>query len=44
LIYFLYIFEYGLLKPVEVILRRKRGKKGNNGRDGGNVAKKTTYD
>jgi hypothetical protein len=32
-LYFLHIHEYGTLKPAEVILRRERGKKENNGRD-----------
>jgi hypothetical protein len=31
--YFLSIYEYGTLKPVEVILRRGRGKRENNGSD-----------
>jgi hypothetical protein len=31
--YFLYIYEYGTLKPVEVILRRGRDERENNGRD-----------
>jgi hypothetical protein len=30
-VYFLYIYEYGTLKPVEVILRRGRGKREDNG-------------
>jgi hypothetical protein len=29
--YFLYIYEYGTLKPAEVILRRGRKKRKNNG-------------
>jgi hypothetical protein len=29
--YFLYMCKYGTLKPVEVTLRRRRGKRENNG-------------
>jgi hypothetical protein len=29
--YFLYVYEYGTLKPVKVILRRERGKREKNG-------------
>jgi hypothetical protein len=33
LLYFLYIYEYGTLRPVEVTLRRGMGWRENNGRD-----------
>jgi hypothetical protein len=33
LMYFLYMYEYGILKHVEVILRRGSGKRKNNGGD-----------
>jgi hypothetical protein len=29
--YFLYNYEYGTLKPVKIILRRRKGKRENNG-------------
>jgi hypothetical protein len=31
--YFLYKYEYGTLKPVEVTLKRKCGRRENNGRN-----------
>jgi hypothetical protein len=31
--YFLYLYEYGTLKPIQVILRRRMGKGETNDRD-----------
>jgi hypothetical protein len=37
------MYEYGTLKPVEVILRKERKKKENNGRDESNWSTLYTY-
>jgi hypothetical protein len=41
--YFLYMCEYGSLKPVEGILRRGRGKRENTGEDEPNWGTLYTY-